>query len=67
MGTNVCSRSRKKYVKVKDFAEQFAISRSQAYKILGMEIFKEAVVKAGERRISVDTDKAFEIMQQYFR
>lgn len=67
MATNVCSRSRKKYVKVKDFAEQFAISRSQAYKILGMEIFKEAVVKAGERRISVDADKAFEIMQQYFR
>lgn len=67
MATNVCSRSRTKYVKVKDFAEQFAMSRARAYRILSMPVFEEAIIKTGEKSIAVNLDKAFEIMQQYFR
>lgn len=67
MATNLCSRSRAKYVKVKDFAEQFAISKAQAYRILDKPEFAEAVIKTGEKGKAVNLDKAFEIMQQYFR
>lgn len=67
MATNICSRSRTKYAKVKEFAEQYAMSKSQAYKILSLDVFKDAVIKKGKRGKAVDLDKAFEIMQQYFR
>ncbi len=66
MATNVCSRSRTKYVKVKEFAEQYAMSKAQAYRILSLPDFKDAVIKTGEKSISVNQDKAFEIMQQIF-
>ena len=65
--TKLQQRARTKYVTVKEFQEQYSLSRPQAYKILAMPELSEAVIKTGEKSIRVDLDKAFEIMQQIFR
>lgn len=60
-------KARKKYVTVKDFKDQYKLSKTQAYTILSRPEFEEAKIKVGEKAIRVDIDKAFEIMQQIFR
>ena len=64
--TRLSEKARKKYVTVKQFMEQYQLTKTQAYKILAMKEMKEAVIKTGERSIRVDIDLAFEIMQQIF-
>ena len=59
-------RARKKYITVKDFQNQYSLSRAQAYKILARPEFDEAKIKTGKRSIRIDLDRAFEIMQQIF-
>lgn len=59
-------KARAKYITVKEFQQQYSLSRSQAYKILAMPEMKEAVVKMGQRSKKVNLDKAFEIMQKIF-
>lgn len=65
--TKLQQKARTKYSTVKEFAEQFSMSLPHAYRILSLPIFEEAVIKVGTRSKKVDVDKAFEIMQQYFR
>lgn len=65
--TKFQEKARIKYVTVKQFAEQYSLSKPQAYKILAMPEMKEAVIKIGEKGMRVDLDRAFEIMQQIFR
>lgn len=60
-------RARKKYVKVKDFQEQYSLSKSQVYKLLAMPEMKEAIIKMGTGCIRIDLDKAFDITQKIFR
>lgn len=64
--TKLQQRARAKYITVKEFQEQYSLSKAQAYKILAMPEMEEAVIKIGEKGIRVDLDKAFEIMQQIF-
>lgn len=64
--TKLQEKARKKYVPVKDFQKQYSLSRSQAYKILAMPEMQEVKMKAGEKLIRIDLDRAFEIMQQIF-
>lgn len=59
-------KARAKYVTVKEFQNQYSISKAQAYKILAMKELEPAVIKTGEKSIRVNLDKAFEIMQQIF-
>lgn len=59
-------RARVKYVTVKEFQEQYSLSRPQAYKILAMPEMQEAVIKTGEKSKRVNLDRAFEIMCQLF-
>ena len=65
--TRLQEKARKKYVKPRQFAEQYDISKSQLYRILNMQEFQEAIIKVGEKTKRIDIDKAFEIMQQVFR
>ena len=65
--TRLQERARKKYVTVKEFSEQFSLSKSQTYKILDRPEMKEAVIKMGTGCIRIDLDRAFEIAQQIFR
>jgi hypothetical protein len=65
--TKLQERARKKYVTVKDFYEQYKISKTQAYSILSRPEFDEVKIKVGAKGIRIDLDKAFEIMQQIYR
>ena len=59
-------RARKKYITVKQFQEQYSISKAQAYKIINRPEFEEAKIKVGTAGIRLDLDKTFEIMQMIF-
>ena len=64
--TKLQEKARIKYVTPKQFREQYALSRSQAYKILARPEMEEAKIKTGEKSIRINLDRAFEIMQQIF-
>ena len=64
--TRLQEKARAKYIAVKEFQEQYSLSRSQAYKIVAMPEMKEAVIKSGTRGKKINLDKAFEIMQKIF-
>lgn len=67
MATNICSRTRRNFVKPSKIAEQYDISRAQVYRLLSLPVFSEAVEKVGDNTIRVDQDKFYEIRKQYFR
>lgn len=67
MATNICSRTRRNFVKPSKIAEQYEISRAQVYRLLSLPAFSEAVEKVGDNTIRVDQDKFYEIRKQYFR
>lgn len=64
--TRLQEKARKKYISVKEFQEQYSLSKSQAYRILSMSEMQDAVQRMGKRLIRIDLDRAFEIMQQIF-
>lgn len=64
--TKLSEKGRVKYVTVKEFQEQYSLSKAQAYKILAMPEFNEAKIKVGNKAIRINLDKTFEIMQQIF-
>jgi len=64
--TKLQEKARAKYITPKQFMEQYQLSKSQAYKILAMPEMQEVKMKAGEKLIRIDLDRAFEIMQQIF-
>ena len=64
--SNLLSRSRKTYISAKDFANQYHLSKSQAYNILKRPEMREAIIKTGKKSIRIDIDLAFEIMQQIY-
>lgn len=64
--TRLQERARTKYVTVKDFQEQYSLSKAQAYKILARPEMQEVKIKVGEKGIRINLDRAFEIMQQIF-
>lgn len=66
MATNVCSRSRRKFIKVKAFAEQYDMSEKTVYKMIKDPIFEPAKMKIGQKGVRLDPDMTFEIMQQYY-
>lgn len=66
MATNMCSRTKPKYVKPMELAETYSLSKAMVYKLLAMPIFKDAIFKPTEKSIRVDADKAHEIMKQHF-
>lgn len=67
MATNILSKKRKKFVKVKDFAEIYDISDKTVYQMIKNPIFTEAVRKIGDRGIRLDEEKMISIMEQYYR
>lgn len=64
--TRLQEKARAKYITVKEFQEQYSLSRAQAYKILSMPEMEEAKIKTGQKSIRINLDRAFEIMQQIF-
>lgn len=64
--SNILTKSRRKYVSAKEFANQYSLSKSQAYNILKKPEMKEAIIRTGKKSIRIDIDLAFEIMQQIY-
>ena len=64
--TKLSEKARVKYVTIKEFAEQYSMSKAQAYRVLAMPEMQEAIIKTGEKSKRVNIDRAFEIMQQIF-
>lgn len=64
--TKLQEKARIKYITVKDFANQYSISRAQAYRIIARPEMQEAVIKTGVRSKKINLDRAFEIMQQIY-
>lgn len=67
MSTNMCSRSRSKYISVKQFAEQYSMSKQAVYKIIKNSYFEDAVMKIGTRGVRVKQDLLFDLMQKYYK
>lgn len=64
--TKLQEKARIKYITVKDFANQYGMSRSHAYRILAKPEMQEAIIKTGIKGKKVNLDRAFEIMQQIY-
>ena len=45
MSTNICSRSRNKYISVKQFAEYYSMSKQAVYKTIKIPYFEDAVLE----------------------
>ena len=56
----------KKYATVKEFQDRYSLSKTEAYNLVGMEEFREAIFKIGKKGIRVELNKAHEIMTQLF-
>ena len=67
MATNILSRTRRKFVKVKDFAEQYDMSDKTVYQMIKNPIFFFFLKKIGNRGIRLDEEKMVSIMEQYYR
>lgn len=52
------------YIKVKEFAEKYALGTTRAYEIVNMENFPK--IKTGPKGIRVKRDEADEFMQKQF-
>lgn len=66
MPANILTK-RRKFMKVKDFAEQYDMSDKTVYQMIKNPIFEDAVKKISKRGIRIDADKMSEIMEQYYR
>lgn len=67
MATNICSRTRTKYVTVKELAEELNCTVHQIYKIIKRPEMKEAVKKIGTAGVRIDKEKFYEILEQIYR
>ena len=67
MATNILSRSRRKFVSVETIAEQYDVTVQDVYQKLRLPMFKEALIKIGNRGIRVDQDKYYEILERTYR
>lgn len=64
---SILKRSRRKFIKVKDLAEQYQTSERQIYRNLKMPEFEDCIAKFGTECIRVDEDLYFETCQKVFK
>lgn len=64
---NLYVRSRRKYIKAKDIAEELDVTVQQIYKILKRPEMETAVIKVGKNCIRIDKDEFYRIMEQIYR
>lgn len=64
MSTNVCSRTRTRYVTVKEFMEMFSLKKTQAYKLVNEENFPKK--KFGEKLIRIPLQEAIEYIDRKY-
>lgn len=64
MSTNMCSRSRTRWVSVKEFQEIYGLKQAQAYKLVSMKDFPKK--KFGEKLIRINLNEAEEFINKRF-
>ena len=67
MATNICSRTRRKFIPVNELAEELDVCVQQIYKILKRNEMEDAVKKVGTAGIRVDKEKFYTILEQIYR
>jgi CTP-dependent riboflavin kinase len=67
MATNICSKSRIKFVTVKELAEELSTSVQQIYKILKNYEMEQCIKKIGTAGIRIEKEKFYEILEQIYR
>ena len=67
MATNICSRTRTKYVTVKELAEELGCCVQQIYKIMKRPEMETAKKKIGTAGIRIDKDEFYRILEQIYR
>lgn len=67
MATNICSRTRTKYVTVKELAEELGCCVQQIYKILKRPEMATAKKKIGTAGVRIDKEEFYRILEQIYR
>lgn len=66
MATNICSRTRRTFIKPLELKEQLQIGKTRLYELLKKPEMQDAIIKTGEKGIRVDRDKFFEILEKLY-
>lgn len=64
MAASICSRTRTKWVSVKEFQEIYGLSQAQAYKLASMKDFPKK--KFGEKLIRINLNESEEFINKRF-
>ena len=67
MATNLCSRTRTQYIRVKDLAEELSVTVQQIYKEIKRPEFSTCVKKVGSAGIRIDKQEYYRIAEQIYR
>lgn len=67
MATNVCSRTRTKYVTAKELAEELSTTVQQIYKTLKKPGMGSCTKKIGTAGIRVDKEEFYRLQEQIYR
>lgn len=67
MATNICSKKRPKYAKVKELAEELNCTEQQIYKTVKRPDMKDTVKKIGRSGIRIDVEKFYTRLEQIYR
>ncbi len=66
MSTNICSRTRTKYVTVKEIAEELDCCVQQIYRTIKRPEMQDCVKKIGTAGVRIDKDKFYKTMEQIY-
>lgn len=66
MATNICSRTRRTFVKPLELKEQLQLGKTRIYELLRKPEMQKAIIRTGEKGIRVDRDKFFEILEKLY-
>lgn len=67
MATNLCSRSRIQYIKVKDLAKELDVTVQQIYKEIKRPEMATCVKKVGSAGIRIDKQEYYRVAAQIYR
>lgn len=67
MGTNLYVRTRKKFAKVKELAEELDVTVQQIYKILKRPEMETAIKRVGEACLRIDKEEFYRVLEQIYR
>lgn len=67
MATNICSRTRRNFVKPLELKEELKLGKTTIYDLLKKPEMEPAVERTGPKGIRVDKDMFYEILKKLYR